>query len=99
MLLSSTAGCKPTVKELMKLVYHEVPDKWKEIGKYLEIMAPKLNAIEQENLKNGHKCLMAMLEVWLERVDPLPTWEDLAEAVEFVGREDVAQKIREHANR
>ena len=38
---------------------------------------------------------MAMLtESWLPRVSPPPTWEDLAEAVEFVGYPDVAQKLR-----
>ena len=39
---------------------------------------------------------MAMLtEGWLPRIRPPPTWQDLAEAVEFVGYPDVAQKLRD----
>ena len=39
---------------------------------------------------------MAMLtESWLPRVSPPPTWEKIAEAVEFVGYPDVAQKLKD----
>ena len=39
---------------------------------------------------------MSMLtESWLPRVSPLPTWQEIAEAVEFVGRPDVAQNMRD----
>jgi len=39
---------------------------------------------------------MAMLtDSWLPRVSPPPTWEEIAEAVEFVGYPDVAQKLKD----
>ena len=39
---------------------------------------------------------MAMLtESWLPRVSPPPTWQEIAEAVEFVGYPDIAQKLRD----
>ena len=39
---------------------------------------------------------MAMLtDSWLPRVSPPPTWEEIVEAVEFVGYPDVAQKLKD----
>ena len=71
-------------------------DKWNPIGIYLEIPEGQLNAIDAKHRGDPQKCLMAMLtESWLPRVRPPPTWAELAEAVEFVGYSDVAQKLRD----
>ena len=71
-------------------------DKWNLIGIYLEIPEGQLNAIDAKHRGDPQKCLMAMLtESWLPRVSPPPTWEEIAEAVEFVGYPDVAQKLRD----
>ena len=43
--------------------------------------------------KTPPSCLREMLKLWLNRVDPPPTWKELAEAVEpFDG--DIATKIK-----
>ena len=73
-----------------------MPNKWNLIGIYLDIPAAKLEAIDQKHNGNAQKCLMAMLtEIWLPRVSPPPTWQEIAEAVEFVGYPDVAQTLRD----
>ena len=73
-----------------------MPDKWKPIGIYLEIPEAQLKTIDKQHRGDPQECLMAMLtESWLPRVSPPPTWQDLAEAVEFVGYPDVAQKLRD----
>ncbi len=50
----------------------------------LDINQAMLNSIGERNLKDPHKCLVDMLDVWLACTDPLPTWEAIAEAVEFL---------------
>ena len=95
-LVSLIPDQKPTQKQLLQQLYNTVPDKWHPIGIYLEIPEGQLNAIDTKHRSDPQKCLMAMLtESWLPRVSPPPTWEDLAEAVEFVGYSDVAQKLRD----
>jgi len=36
-----------------------------------------------------------LTDSWLPRVSPPPTWQEIAEAVEFVGYSNVAQKLRD----
>ncbi len=83
----------PKIKDLMKLLYNEVPHEWDGIGTFLEIGVPQLESIRLANLNNPQKCLLAMLNLWLNRPDPPPSWEAIAEAVEVVGRGDIAQKM------
>ena len=95
-MCSTFAGPKPTQKQLLQQLYNTVPDKWKPIGIYLEIPEGQLNAIDANHRGDPQKCLMAMLtESWLPRVSPPPTWQGIAEAVEFVGYPDVAQNLRD----
>ncbi len=77
----------------MKVLYQEVPHQWYDIGAYLEIRTPELDGIKQKCLNDPKKCLLAMLGAWLDRDDPPPTWEAMAEALEIVGKENVARKI------
>ena len=91
-----SGGCKPTQKQLLQHLYHTVPDKWQAIGTYLDIPATQLRVIDELHRGDPQKCLMSVLtEKWLPRVSPPPTWQDLAEAVEFVGHQDVAEKLRQ----
>ena len=86
---------KPTLKQLMEQLYHTVPDKWQPIGTYLEIPKAQLSEINERYRGDPHKCLMTVLaEKWLPRLSPPPTWQDLASAIEFIGRPDVADTIR-----
>ena len=79
----------------MLLLYREVPDKWDAIGRYLEIRGAELNAIGQKHQNDAHKCLMAMFDEWLAHNNPPPTWEAIADAVEFVQKPNLAMKIRD----
>ena len=80
----------------MEQLYHTVPDKWQPIGTYLEVPQAQLSAINERYRGDPQRCLMAVLtEKWLPRVNPPPTWCELAKAIEFVGRPDVAQTLRQ----
>ena len=86
---------KPTSKELMVLLYHTAAHKWREIGTLLDIPDAKLDIVSGRYKEDPQKSLMEVCKIWLSTTDPTPTWEMMAEAVGFVGLEDVAQKIRE----
>ena len=91
-----SSGPKPTQKQLLQQLYNTVPDKWHPIGVYLEISEGQLNSIDAKHRGDPQKCLMAMLtESWLPRVSPPPTWQEIAEAVEFVGYPNVAHTLRD----
>ena len=74
-------------------LYHEVADKWKMIGVLLEIPKGKLAFIAEKH-HDPHDRLISMLEIWLDRVNPSPTWVAIIEAVEFLGGEQLGRKLR-----
>ena len=77
----------------MDELYHKVADKWKVIGVHLEIS--NLGSIESKHPHDPQLCLVEMLEVWLKRVDPPPTWSSIIEAVDFLREEQLAKELRE----
>ena len=79
----------------MKELFSTVASEWHHIGTYLEISDGELNMIAEREHGNPQKSLMAMLTVWLQRVSPPASWSDIADAVEVIGRPDIAQQIRQ----
>ena len=79
----------------MDALYHKAADKWEHIGIYLHLPMPTLRTIATEHHRDPHKCLIGMLDAWLKRVEPPPTWYAIVEAVEFLGEEQLAQELRE----
>ena len=81
------------LKGLMTALYRKVAHKWKTIGVCLEIS--DLDTIETKHHGDSHLCLVEMLDAWLKRVDPPPTWSAVIEAVEFLGEEQLGRELRE----
>ena len=79
----------------MKELYSTVASEWHSIGTYLEISDGELNMIAERKHGNPQKSLMAMLTVWLQQVSPPASWSDITDAVEVIGRPDIAQQIRQ----
>ena len=77
----------------MDVLYHKVADKWYHIGIQLEVPEGILDSTAQQS--NPQSCLMEMLKVWLKRVDPPATWSAIADAVEFLGEEQLARDLRQ----
>ena len=92
--ICSAGVSKPTKQQLMKELYHTVASEWHAIGMFLEIEDGELKTIAERE-HDPKKCLMAMLSVWLYRTNPPARWPDIAEAVEFIKRPDIAQQIRQ----
>ena len=83
----------PDLKGLMTALYHKVAHKWKMIGVYLEIR--DLDSIETKHHGDSHLCLLEVLDTWLKRVDPLPTWSAIIEALLFLGEEQLGRELKE----
>ena len=77
----------------MTALYRKLAHKWKMIGVYLEIS--DLDSIETKHRGDSHLCLLEMLDTWLKRVDPPPTWSAVIEAVEFLGEEQLVKELKE----
>ena len=55
----------------------------------------KLAGIAEKFQRDPHICLLDMIETWLKRVNPPPTWVAIIEAVEFLGEEQLGKELRE----
>ena len=67
--------------------------------RYLEIPKGKLAGILEKYRGDSQKCLVEMLETWLERVDPPATWAAIIDAVEFLGEEQLGKELRKSTQR
>ena len=79
----------------MEELYKTVASKWKSIGTSLDISEEELSTISQRELGDPQECLMAMLRVWLHQTNPPASWSEIANAVNFIGKDDIAQQIRQ----
>ena len=92
--LCSISATPVRLKELMDALYHSVANKWKLLGIQLEIPKDVLATIEKRKMGDPRQCLLEMLEWWLKRMDPPASWSAIAEAVEFLGKEQLARELR-----
>ena len=56
-------------------------NEWYEIGVRLGVPSEDLRSIETENMRVNDR-LINMVDEWLKRIDPIPSWQQLAEVVE-----------------
>ena len=61
----------------------------KQFGIMLDFDTTFLDYIEAKSSKNLYQCLIDMLDLWLKRVDPLPSWKALFEALQALKEEIV----------
>ena len=54
-----------------------------------------LKQIKADNPGDSKSCLRELFRKWLSRADPQPKWPDIVEAVEGIGDEELATKIKE----
>ena len=94
MYIATATACRPALQELMDALYNEVADKWEPIGIYLHLPMATLRAITADHHRDTYKCLLSMLEVWLKRENPFPTWSAIIQALKFLGEERLATALR-----
>ena len=76
-------------------LYRNVASEWNVIGILLGISDGELNIISERGHGDPQKCLVAMLRVWLHQTNPPANWLEIANVVEFTGKEDIAQQLRQ----
>ena len=88
----TTPANTPSLGPAYKLLF-PLGAEWKNIGIFLDIAIGTLDKIEHD-YKKANSCLREMLCVWLKKVNPPPSWQGLADAVDNFD-EGVAEKIRD----
>ena len=73
---------------------NQVADQWKILGVRLGIADGRLKSIEVNCQRDPQNCLLEVLEMWLQQVDPPPTWAAVIDAVEFIGKKQLGKDLR-----
>ena len=84
----------PTLKLVLKELYNKVSSKWENIGILLDIDDAPLSKIKADNHGDSGDCLREMLRIWLKKVDPPPSWNDIIEALECLGKEKLSKELK-----
>ena len=86
---------KPELKDLTGAL-NKVAHRWMELGIYLQISKPRLNSIETNFQRNPERCLVEMLDIWLQQqVDPPPRWGNIIDAVEYLEDRQLGRELRQ----
>ena len=84
----------PTLKFLQKELY-KIAKKWEDIGIQLDIDDDLLVKVKSDNHEDNKNCLREMLRIWVKKVDPQPSWTDLAESLGFLEEDELAQRLKD----
>ena len=63
---------------------------WEDIGLTLDLEQGQLSAIRSDHRKSN-KCFR---ELWLNQVEPLPTWSAIIKAIRILKYESLAEELR-----
>ena len=84
----NTSVVKDKLKELLCELCSKVSHQWQNIGILLKIDAGKLENNMSQN------CLCELLTVWTKQVNPPLSWSAIAEVIECLGDEELADHLR-----
>lgn len=89
---STTPQLREAFQILLPIAYQ-----WQNIATLLGLPGGQIEAIEHDTptVNDG---LRKMLLEWLKQINPHPSWERLAEAVDSLGNQTKAKEIREKYN-
>ena len=68
---------------------------WENIGILLNVDDGHLSKIKADYRGESGDCLREMLRVWLKKVDTLPSWKMIVEALGCLGEEKLSKELRE----
>ena len=81
----------PKISELATVPIE--PAQWNTLGLQLGLEEEVLNSIEVDQSHKSVKCKRAMFRMWLKS-NPTTSWNDLLKALEQIGEEETAEKVR-----
>ena len=81
------SGENPAVPISLKQILKDTKEvgNWFSLGIMLGIESSELKRIERKYFADPDRCKTEVIDIWLD-IDPEPTWNKLARAVEDVGR-------------
>ena len=85
---------KPQLGDLLRELCTKVSHQWQNIGIILKIDAGKLDDIKTSEKNISQSCLREMLTVWTKQVNPPPSWSAIADAIDSLGDEELAEHLR-----
>ena len=85
---------KPKIGTLLKELYTKAASKWEDRGLVLEIEPESLESLKTAENSTPQSRLREMLKIWLKKINPPPSWSAIVDALECLGVEDVAQRLR-----
>ena len=91
---SAHISVKPELNDLLRELCNKVSHLWQNIGILLKIDAGNLDSIKTSENNVSQNCLREMLTVWTKQVEPPPSWSAMAEAIECLGDEQLADHLR-----
>ncbi len=82
--------------KVVREALHSIRRKWKSLGVALDCSKDELDTIEHD-YRTSDQCLDEMLDLWLRRLNPRPTWEAIILALRkpSIGEEGVSVNIAE----
>lgn len=85
-----------SLADLIKLLYNsKVPGNWKLFGVMLKVQLGLLDTIAAKYPHKPQDCLIDVLQIWLNGMNPPPSWNTLFEALEVMGEEKLAFELKE----
>ena len=82
---------RPTLVEMIDALTDVSPD-WYTLGLRLGVSSGRLNSIRANHHHDVDKCLMAMIEKWLD-IFPDVGWKDVVAALSAMDKNDVAIQV------
>ena len=78
---------------LLKELLSKVSADWEDIGLALDLKQGQLRAIKSDH-HESNKCFREMLKLWLNQVEPPPTWSAIIEAIDTLQYKSLAEELR-----
>ena len=83
----------PKFSALLRELLSKVSADWEDIGLALDLEQGQLSAIRSDHRKSN-KCFREMLKLWLNQVEPPPTWSAIIEAIRILQHKSLAKVLR-----
>ena len=94
----SPPTCKPLRKEDQAIVcryVHPLRSKWMTLGTFLCVDHSSLEAVKVDS-DNCDESIVKLVALWLRQITPSPTWQALADAVQYLDPSKAEEIRREH---
>ena len=80
---------------LIKELSNNVSDDWEDIGLFLGLQQGALDEIRSKFPSHTKKCFREMIKLWLRKIDPVPTWSAIIDAIEELDYESLAEELKD----